>query len=324
MDTPSLGRHGALARQAAIARFGAQQVRRQQESGRWQSPWSGVLVDASRASDPLALASAAVALGGPGAVLAGATAAHLNGFRSVEPLPVHLIVPYGHWLRSRSGLLVHNGRLLEADTEMCDGLPVLCFERVLTDSLCRSRPSDALALLDEALGKMDPARRDAYRATIARRLAQRRDPRGTRRGARLLGLATGEAASPAESRFLWRIVDCGFPVPEVNWSVVGPDGREVYRLDYAWPELRIAVEYNGYAVHTGREPEDAARAEDLRRRGWIVISVKVDDLSEPVRFEAKLEEAFRKRGVDVSRRTPRALRGRQHREFRKPQRHSTA
>jgi hypothetical protein len=314
VDASPFGLHGAMSRQDAIIRFGAQEVRRMQESGRWQAPWSGVLVDADRITDPLTRASAALALAGPDALLGGPTAAYLHGCRSVEPLPVHLVVPYGHWLRSRPGLDVHNGRFLDTDREVRRELAVLSLERVLTDMLCRARPSDALALADEVLAMNDPDRREVYRATIARRLEQRQDPRGTRRGARILGVATGRAESPAESWFLWRIVDCGFPVPEVNWSLCGPDGREIRRLDYAWPEMRIAVEYNGYAAHKGREAEDADRIEDLRRRGWMVIVVEAEDLARPGRFEAALEQAFRQRGVDVSRRTPRALQGRRHRE----------
>jgi hypothetical protein len=314
METSKLGPHGALSRRDAIGRFGIQEVRRMQEAGRWRTPWSGVLIDTDRLAEPLARASAALAFGGPDSVLGGPTAAHVHGCRSVEPLPVHLVVPYGHWLRTRPGLVVQNARHLDTDRETRDGLSVLSLERVLSDMLCRARPSDALALVDEALAMIDPDQREAYRDAIARRLERRRDPRGTRRGARILDVATGKAASPAESWFLWRIVDCGFPVPEVNWSLCAPDGREVYRLDYAWPEMRIAVEYNGYAVHSGREAEDAARIEDLRRRSWMVIVVEVDDLARPGRFEAALEAAFRKRGVDVSRRAPRGLQGRRHRE----------
>ncbi|MHA6617395.1 hypothetical protein [Pseudonocardia sp. DLS-67] len=314
METPKLGPYGAMPRQQAINCFGIQEVRRMQEAGRWQVPWSGVLIDVDRLADPLARASAGLALGGPDALLSGPTAAYIHGCRSVEPSPIHLAVPYGHWLRSRPGLVVHNARHLDADREVRDELPVLSLERVLSDMLCRARPPDALALVDEALAMIDPDQREAYRDTIARRLERRRDPRGRRRGARILAVATGRAASPAESWFLWRIVDCGFPAPAVNWSVRAPDGREVYRLDYAWPELRIAVEYNGYAAHSGQEAEDAARIEDLRRRGWIVIVVQAEDLARPSRFEAALELAFRQRGVDVSKRTPGALQGRRHRE----------
>jgi hypothetical protein len=314
VETSKLGPHGAMSRQDAIGRFGIQEVRRMQEAGRWQAPWSGVLIDTDRLAEPLARASAALALGGPEAVLGGPTAAHVHGCRSVEPLPVHLVVPYGHWLRSRPGLVVQNGRYLDADREVRDGMSVLSLERVLCDMLCRARPTDALALADEALAMIDPDQRETYREVIARRLERRRDPRGTRRGARILEVATGKAESPAESWFLWRIVDSGFPAPMVNWSLRAPGGREIFRLDYAWPEMRIAVEYNGYAVHSGREAEDAARIEDLHRRGWIVIVVEAEDFTRPGRFEAALEEAFKQRGVDVSRRTPRALQGRSHRE----------
>jgi hypothetical protein len=314
MEISPLGPYGVLSRQDAIGRYGVQEVRRMQEAGQWRTPWSGVLVDADRIADPMALAAAALTLAGPDAVLGGPTAAHVHGCRSVEPLPVHVVVPYDHWLRSRPGLVVQNARFLDADRETRDGLSVLGLDRVLTDMLCRARPSDALAVADEVLAMIDPDGRDAYRGTIARRLQRRHDPRGTRRAARILAVATGRAASPAESWFLWRIVDSGFPAPEVNWSLVGPDGKEVYRLDYAWPDLRIAVEYNGYAAHAGRAAEDAARIADLRRRGWLVIVVEAEDLARPGRFEAALEGAFRQRGVDTSRRTPRALQGRRHRD----------
>jgi hypothetical protein len=110
----------------------------------------------------------------------------------------------------------------------------------------------------------------ALRAVIAARLRARRDPRGTVRGQHLVELATGRAASPAESRLLWRVVDAGFPIPEVDWPVTDLDGRELHRLDLARPTHRIVVEYQGCAAHVDRTAADRARAEDLRRRGRIV------------------------------------------------------
>ncbi|WP_300016747.1 hypothetical protein, partial [Pseudonocardia sp.] len=317
MAEPSPARHGAVRRAAAIASMGAYRVRLDQSSGRWASPWSGVLVDTERAADPLTLSAAAVELGGPDVLLAGPTAAHLHGCSSAEPTPVHLIAPYGHWLRTRRGLVVHNGHVPDGDRAVRHDLPVLSLERTITDLLCTQRPDRALAVVDEALAMIEPTGRERFRATIGGRLASRRDPRGTRRGAQLLELATGRAESPAESWMLCRIVDSGYPVPEVNWSVVGLDGREVYRVDLAWPALRIAVEYHGYAAHVGRTEEDQARAEDLRRRGWILVEVWAEDLAQPARYERDLDAAFARRGVDTRRRRPRALRGRSHRERRR-------
>jgi hypothetical protein len=314
MDHIGIGLHGAFRRADAITAFGPYHVRRAQESGEWSTPWSGVLIESSRAADPLTLASAAVQLGGSDVMLAGPTAAALHGCSAVPVTPIHLMAPYGHWLRRRRGLVVHNGPLPDVDRESLHDLPVLGLERTLTDVLCTSTPPDALAVADQVLAMIDPAVRERFRATVVSRLRRRRDPRGTRRGERLLTVASGSAESPAESWLLWRIVDSGFPIPEVNWSLTGPDGREIRRLDMAWPDLRIVVEYNGYTFHVDRTTEDDARADDLRRRGWIVITLWADDLKDSMPFERALDDAFRKRGVDMSRREVGLLRGRRHRD----------
>jgi hypothetical protein len=314
MDDSIPRRHGAFLRKEAVGRFGASRVRREQESGRWTSPWPGVLVEVTRVADPLTLMAAAVLFGNEEAVLAGPTAAHLHGCRSVSPTPVHIMVPYGHWLRSRPGLVVHNGPLLPEDLDTRCDLSVLGFDRALTDVLCTLPPTDALAVADEALAMIEETQREKYRAAIAERLVRRPDIRGTRRGALLLDLATGKAASPAESWLLWKVVDAGFPVPEVNWSLVAPNGHEVYRLDLAWPELRICVEYNGHAVHIDQTAEDEARLEDLRRRGWRVVVAWASDLASPGRYESELQTAFLARGIDMSRRRVGRLRGRRHRD----------
>lgn len=74
-------------------------------------------------------------------------------------------------------------------------------------------------------------------------------------------------------------------------------GVERYRLDFAWPELRIAIEYDGYEAHEGRRERDAARDADLRRRGWIVIRATIDDLHDPSGLLAEIDRAFRRRGL---------------------------
>lgn len=313
MTDIALDRHGVIGRADAIAMAGAYRVRLAQETGDLLSPWTGVLVESRRATDTRTLAAAALRLVGPAAVLAGPTAAHLHGCSAATPTPVRLIVPYEHPRRSLPGLVVHNGAVPDDDRTVIDELPVLSLERVVTDVLCREKPHDALAVTDEALAMLEPGDRERFRAAVGARLATRSDPRGTVRGTRLLALATGRAESPPESWLLFRVVNAGFPVPEVNWSLRGIDGLEVYRLDLAWPDLRIAVEHHGYAAHVGRTAEDTARAEDLRRRGWIHVEVWADDASSS-RVETELDDAFRRRGIDTSGRRTGLLRGRRHRE----------
>ncbi|MGH8917835.1 MAG: hypothetical protein ACRD0H_05760, partial [Actinomycetes bacterium] len=66
-------------------------------------------------------------------------------------------------------------------------------------------------------------------------------------------------------------------------------------LDLAWPEQRVALEYDGYAVHAGRAVEDGRRADDLRRRGWLVLVTTAEDLRDSRQLEVALREAFRSR-----------------------------
>ena len=152
------------------------------------------------------------------------------------------------------------------------------------------------------------------RRSIRELIGVRSDPRGTRIGTRLIDLATGRAESPQESWLLRRVVDLGFPVPEANLPVLDIDGRELYRLDLGWEELRIALEYNGYAAHAGREEADEARRRNIEQRGWIVIDADREDRRSASRLEKELDEAFMARGVDVRGRTKRAMRPRRHRE----------
>ncbi len=91
--------------------------------------------------------------------------------------------------------------------------------------------------------------------------------------------------------------DAGLPRPTPQYVVYDLSGREIYRLDFAWPELRIAVEYDGYEAHENRAEKDRLRDHDLRRRGWIVIRATSTDLSEPSRLLDKIAAAFRARGM---------------------------
>jgi very-short-patch-repair endonuclease len=88
-------------------------------------------------------------------------------------------------------------------------------------------------------------------------------------------------------------------VPQPQHSIRALDGKEIWRLDFAWPDLKIALEYDGYEAHERRAVQDAARDEDLRRRGWVVIRATATDMREPTLLLGRLRAAFAKRGVNV-------------------------
>lgn len=295
MTPSSGGLHGAYLKSDIIEQCGRQRLRNALSSGELRVRWPGVVIDAKRELDPWTNAAAALLAVGDWAVLSHTTAAYLQGCTSVDPVKTHALVPYGVAARSRQGLVVHRGGYEACDVVRCEGLRMLRLDRALVDVLCAADPAAALAVTDEALRAAGSAG-ESFRAIVRERVEIRPDRRGTVRAAKLLELASPRAESPAESWLRLIIFDSGLPLPVVNYSLLGLDGRELFRLDLAWVELRICLEYDGYAAHAGREERDESREQELRRRGWIVIRASRADLSDPSRMLRELRNAFASRG----------------------------
>lgn len=295
MALPIRGLHGAHLRSELIRSLGRRRVANAVATKELTPLWCGVLVESTRLLDPWTRASAALLTAGPRAVIAGVTAACLHGCRAVESPATHVLVPYGCETRSRHGLVVHRGRAFADDAVELDGVRALPLDRVTADLLCTLPARDALALADEAL-RLAADAAETFRKQVARRIELRHDPRGTVRAAGLLDMASPGAESPAESWIRLMLVEQGIPLPEVNWPIRDLDGQLLYRLDLAWPHLRVALEYDGYAAHSGRETEDGARRADLEARGWIVVVVRREDLRAFSPVVAALRAAFARRG----------------------------
>jgi very-short-patch-repair endonuclease len=104
------------------------------------------------------------------------------------------------------------------------------------------------------------------------------------------------AESVQESRLRVRLVLAGLPRP-VTQFVVERDGRFVARLDLAWPDLRVAVEYDGL-WHGDPEQfhRDRRRLNRLLGEDWIVLHVTARRFREDFGgFLAELHHALRTR-----------------------------
>ncbi|HJQ48722.1 MAG TPA: hypothetical protein VJ870_20710 [Amycolatopsis sp.] len=193
-------------------------------------------------------------------------------------------------------MVVHHGCIEHQDTEEVDELRVLKLDVALAEVLCRADRRSAMACGDQAVALQPEAERAEFRAWVEQRILNRPDPRGRRQALALLDLATGLAESPMESWMHLAVVDAGLPRPVPQFGITDVDGRAIYRLDLAWPDARIAGEYDGYEAHENRKTLDAARVEDLRRRGWLVIRATAADVKDPSRMIGELRSAFRQRG----------------------------
>ena len=100
-----------------------------------------------------------------------------------------------------------------------------------------------------------------FRATRVRRAVPLVDPR---------------AESPPESWVRVALVLAGLaPIPQYEVRVDGI----VSRFDFAWPEAKVALEYEGaYHFEDGQIVRDDERVSRLRAAGWVVIRISAADL----------------------------------------------
>jgi hypothetical protein len=92
-------------------------------------------------------------------------------------------------------------------------------------------------------------------------------------------LASPLAESPMESEARLVMLDGGLPPPVLQYEVVDLNGR-TWRLDFAWPESRVAAEYDGVDWHSGPEAflRDRQRTAALLDLGWVVVPIIAGDV----------------------------------------------
>lgn len=217
------------------------------------------------------------------------TAAALYGFDTENPKDLHVLNPPHHQLRNSDGLVVHRR----------DGAPLAEFSgRPATDpdwtaiEVARSlRRRRALATLDAALRSGTCNRVDMSRA-----LAKQAGRRGVVAVRELLPLADGRAESPMESAARLVMIDGGLPIPQLQYEVIDGQGH-VRRLDFAWPDHRVAAEYDGLDWHSGANAmlADRNRTSALMDVRWTVIPIVYADVRyHPADLVARIDAQLRR------------------------------
>lgn len=201
-----------------------------------------------------------------------ATAAAIYGFDVQEDRDFHVLNPPGHQLRHADGLVVH--RRDGAPLQMVDGRLVTSPAWTAVEVARALRRPRALATLDAALRSRTCTRADMWRAAI-----EQAGRRGIVAVRELLPLADARAESPMESEARLAMIDGGLPIPELQYEIVDGNG-ELRRVDFAWPEQRVAVEYDGLDWHSGEDAmvSDRKRTAALMDVGWVVIAIIFEDV----------------------------------------------
>lgn len=222
-----------------------------------------------------------------GAIVTGRSAAVLWGVPLVDAAAdVEVTLPPSAHPRRIAGLRVRRALVLPGDVLPRLGTPVTSAEATALRLAAALPLEDAVVAVDQLI-----ATGFAALATVRRLAADGRGP-GSVRARMACELADGLAGSPQETRLRLLIRASGLPAPTAQFTVRN-DGRFVARVDFAWPEEKVALEYDGlWHAAPGQFAKDRRRLNRLREAGWRVVFVTAADLHDPAELVARIAAAL--------------------------------
>lgn len=149
-----------------------------------------------------------------------------------------------------------------------------------------------VAVGDHVVGRNQLATIDDLRAAVAP------GARHVVRARTALELVRVGSESAMETWWRLAVVEAGFDEPELNVDVHDGSGRFLGRVDMAWPEHRIALEYDG-DHHRERDvfQHDQQRDNGFVVNDWIVVHATAADRARPAVLFQRLRQAFAHRLV---------------------------
>jgi very-short-patch-repair endonuclease len=252
---------------ALAAGYSDRQIRGRARRGEWVAIHPRVYRHVATPETPLLLRRSALLWAAPTAALSFATAGLSWSLDRVSEVRPTLTVPPTR--RARSTLVdVHRSRLPPTDVTFRDGMRCTNPVRTIIDLAGELNDEDLEAAFESA-------RRQRLITVDAVRHRQvglgRQGRAGSERLARLLrrldGTVASESVLEVKVARLLRASLLHEPVRQYEIMIFG----KRYRLDFAWPEVKVALECDGRAFHEFQR--DRTRWRHLGASGWRVLPV---------------------------------------------------
>jgi hypothetical protein len=270
--------HGAFTHAQAVAcGFTPKTIEYRVATRRWRPAHRGVYVMPGAPKTFEQDVTCVVLAAGPGAAASGRTAGALFGFEGIERGVLEVVVPKHRRVRVR-GATVHHVSLGRRDVTQINGIRVTTPARTLIDLaavLPRHRLEDALD---------DAVRRNLIRP---RELEARLD-KMIRRGRAGVGVllelvrertARNVPGSGRESRVRRILTRAGLPEPVRQHEIFDANGTFVARVDLAYPDERLYIEYDGAGHESAKQRRiDIDRQNRLTELGWRPLRFTKTDL----------------------------------------------
>jgi very-short-patch-repair endonuclease len=179
--------------------------------------------------------------------------------------------------------VVHESRRLsEEDCRIVNGIPTTSPERTILDLAFLFPGADYLEKVIQAARRKELISYESTRAMFDRHA--RRGLRGV--AALRVALDRWEqgsspTASDPETLLVQLLRERGLPEPVVQYEVRDDRGALIARVDAAYPEARIAIEYDSKQEHSNefQLAKDARRRNALAAAGWVTLAARWSDLT---------------------------------------------
>ncbi|MDQ0661649.1 very-short-patch-repair endonuclease [Arthrobacter ulcerisalmonis] len=229
-----------------------------------------------------------------GYVYSHTSAARLHGLYlwDVDDM-IHLLLP-GSPSSERLGKDVrgHTRPWTTSEVLTLGGLRVTSLERTVVDCAMMLGYRQALVLTDHAI------RLGADKALMESMAEGLQGRRGIRTLRLALAHADPRSESPGETLTRELLTRLNLPLPEPQVAVATRTGR--YRLDFAWKEEKVALEFDGKTKYFDYRPtaevlfQERQREKALTENGWIFVRVTWADLFREHEFKARVLAALRR------------------------------
>lgn len=200
-------------------------------------------------------------------VLAGYSASAFHGARWIDPaLPAYIIDSNR---RPARGIVTWSDAIDEDEICSIGDIHLTTPARTAVDLACKFPEDTAVAAIDAL------ARATRMKVADIELAAERHSGRkGIKRARATIAFVDPGAESPRETWLRLLVVRAGYPPPQTQYPIYNEYGALLGEVDFAWPELKIAVEYEG-RHHTDPEQlrKDILRIDEIIEMGWTVIRV---------------------------------------------------
>lgn len=188
-----------------------------------------------------------------------------------------------------NGLIVHHTRTLRpSDIVRRYGLPITSALRTLTD-LASVVDTDVMELALESLLRRGLTTLDELGSALDE------SPRSRPGRAGLGALLDQHPGIPTESPMetkTWQVIRrSDLPLPVRQYVIYNSAGRPIARPDFAYPELRLAIEVDGFASRSNRRDFERVTTKQnaLLPLGWTTYHVTAKKLRRPEVMVAEIQ-----------------------------------